>query len=69
MARIFGLIGILAALVIVMLLVARQLAPVASAPAGGVTSPQQAREIEQQYKKAVEDALKQPQRDVPDDAK
>ena len=68
MARVFGLIGILAALVIVMLLVARQLSG-AGAPAGGVTSPQQAREIEQQYKKAVEDALQQPQRDMPDDAK
>jgi hypothetical protein len=68
MMRIFGLIGILAALVIVMVLVARQLSAV-GAPAGSVTSPQQARQIEQQYKKAVEDALKQPQRDAPDEAK
>ncbi|MEB0055827.1 MULTISPECIES: hypothetical protein [unclassified Variovorax] len=80
--RIFGLVGLLVALVIVGLLAKKQLAPIAAptlpattsvpgapAPAAG-TAPANAREqsqqMQQQYKQAI-DAAMQPQRKMPED--
>ncbi len=72
--RIFGLVGLLAALVIVGLLVKKQFnglaAPVlppgsiTSMPAG--TAQGQNQQIQQQYKQAIDAAMQQP-RKMPDD--
>ena len=78
--RIFGLLGLVAALVIVGLLVKQQLrttrvpvpalaAPGASAPAPAGTVREQSRQIQQQYQDALDAAMKAQPRDLPDEAK
>lgn len=80
--RIFGLLGLVAALVIVGLLVKQQLGasrarvpslqPPAASPGTGAppaTVRDQSRQIQQQYQEALDAAMKAQPRDVPDDAK
>ncbi|MDO5693471.1 MAG: hypothetical protein Q4G70_13530 [Pseudomonadota bacterium] len=79
--RIFGLLGLVAALVIVGLLVKQQLGasrasvPSLQPPAAstGTDAPatvrDQSRQIQQQYKEALDAAMKAQPRDVPDEAK
>ena len=73
--RIFGLLGLLLALVIVGLLVKKQfttlatpgLPPVPGATATqGSTAKDQSRQMQQQYKQAIDAAMQQP-RKMPDD--
>ncbi|RZI97629.1 MAG: hypothetical protein EOP78_00305 [Variovorax sp.] len=73
--RIFGLVGLLLALVIVGLLVKKQfttlaapsLPPVPGATAApGGTAKDQSQQIQQQYKQAIDAAMQQP-RKMPDD--
>lgn len=79
--RIFGLLGLVAALVIVGLLAKQQLgatrasmpAPPPAASTGADAPPatvrDQSRQIQQQYKEALDAAMKAQPRDVPDDAR
>ncbi len=79
--RILGLLGLVAALVVVGLLVKQQLrstrapvvpvlaAPGASAPAPAGTVREQSRQIQQQYQDALDVAMKAQPRDLPDEAK
>ncbi|MDO4770029.1 MAG: hypothetical protein Q4A11_06660 [Brachymonas sp.] len=78
--RFLGLIGLVLALVIVGLLAKKQLSAVrtvtpavsASAPGDGVSAAKTAREqsqqIQRQYQQALDAALQQQQRKLPDDA-
>lgn len=78
--RVLGLIGLVLALAIVGLLVKKQLgagramvpATAASAPADGAsvatTVREQSQQIQQQYKQALDTALQQQQRTLPEDA-
>ena len=80
--RILGLLGLVAALVIVGLLAKQQLgatrasvpAPPPPAASTGADAPpatvrDQSRQIQQQYKEALDAAMKAQPRDVPDDAR
>lgn len=77
--RLFGLLGLVAALVIVGLLAKQQLGatrssvpalqPPAAAGAPLATVREQSRQIQQQYKEAIDAAMKAPPRELPDEAK
>ena len=78
--RVLGLIGLVLALAIVGLLVKKQLgagratlpAAAASAPVDGASAAttvrEQSQQIQQQYKQALDTALQQQQRTLPEDA-
>lgn len=77
--RLFGLLGLVVALVLVGLLIRQQLAsqrplaPALQAPAAGAepapTVREQGRQVQQQYQRAIENALQQPARELPADAR
>ncbi|GAA4339190.1 hypothetical protein GCM10023165_18360 [Variovorax defluvii] len=62
--RALGLLGVLLALVIVGVLVKKQLGGTAAAP--GQPAASQPRQVEQQFKQALDAAMQQP-RPIPDD--
>ena len=68
--RALGLVGLLLALVIVGVLVKKQLGGMAAVPsaAPGQAPVAQPRQVEQQFKQALDAAMQQP-RPVPDDAR
>ena len=68
--RALGLVGLVLALVIVGVLVKKQLGGMASAPATatGQAPVAQPRQVEQQFRQALDAAMQQP-RPVPDDAR
>lgn len=67
--RWIGFVGLLLALVIAMVAVRQSLSPLsARGPTAGAPTVQQGRQIEQQYKQALDAALQTP-RAVPDEAR
>jgi curli biogenesis system outer membrane secretion channel CsgG len=70
--RALGLIGLVLALAIVGVLVKRQMGSMAGAPAADarpqLSQPQQALQVQQQFKQSLDEAMQQP-RPIPDDAR
>jgi hypothetical protein len=71
--RALGLIGLLLALVIVGVLVKRQMGSMGGTPAAAdarpqLSQPQQALQVQQQFKQSLDDAMQQP-RPMPDEAR
>lgn len=64
--RIFGLVGLLVAFVIVGLLAKKQFVTIAAPDAAPVDAREQSRQVQEQYKRAV-DAAMQTRRQMPDD--
>ena len=71
--RALGLIGLVLALAIVGVLVKRHMGSMASAPAAAdarpqLSQPQQALQVQQQFKQSLDEAIQQP-RPMPDEAR
>lgn len=71
--RALGLIGLVLALVIVGVLVKRQMGSMAGTPPAAnarpqLSQPEQARQVQQQFKQSLDEAMQQP-RPIPDDAR
>lgn len=71
--RSLGLIGLVLALVIVGVLVKRQMSSMAGTPPAAdvrpqLSQPEQALQVQQQFKQSLDEAMQQP-RPIPDDAR
>ena len=71
--RVFGLIGLVLALLIVGVLVKRQMGSMAGTPPAAdarppLSQPEQARQVQQQFKQSLDEAMQQP-RPTPDEAR